>query len=111
MLPSDKIRLQHMLSASRDALTFSKGKKRDDLDKDRMLVLSILKCIEIIGEAASKVGDETKGQLASIPWINIVAMRNRLIHTYYDVNLDIVWDTLNNELPDLVTELQSVLDQ
>ena len=111
MLPSDKIRLQHMLSAACEALLFAKGTKRADLDKGRMLVLSILKCIEIIGEAASKVSDETKSQLSSIPWVNIVAMRNRLIHTYYDVNLDIVWDTLQAELPDLVTKLQSVLDQ
>jgi len=99
-----------MLSAARDALLFSKMRKRADLDKDRMLVLSILKCIEIIGEAASKVSDETKEELLSIPWINIVAMRNRLIHTYYDVNLDIVWDTLRNELPDLVTKLEGIIE-
>jgi uncharacterized protein with HEPN domain len=110
MLPSDEIRLQHMLSAAREALSFAKGKKRVDLDKDRMLVLSILKCIEIIGEAAAKVTNETKGGISSIPWNNIVAMRNRLIHTYYDVNLDIVWDTLQNELPDLVTKLKGLLN-
>lgn len=64
-----------------------------------MLTLALVKSIEIIGEATSKVTSETKAHYAQIPWPSIVAMRNRLIHAYFDVDLDRVWDTVTDDLP------------
>jgi uncharacterized protein with HEPN domain len=98
-----------MLDAAREALGFAAGRSRADLDSDRMLVLSLVKSIEIIGEAASKVSEETRQKHAAVPWIDIVAMRNRLIHAYYEVDLDRVWDTLDADLPPLVAELEKVI--
>lgn len=109
MLPNDEIRLKHMLAAVREAISFSVDKAREDLDNNRMLVLSVLKCIEIIGEAASRVTIETQKDYPSIPWASIIGMRNRLIHTYYSINLDTVWDTVANELPTLEKELHSIV--
>jgi uncharacterized protein with HEPN domain len=80
MRKDDAIRIRHMLDALDEALGFAEGKERDDLNQDRMLVLSVVKCIEIIGEAASKVTQETRTQHPEIPWNEIIAMRNRLIH-------------------------------
>lgn len=73
-----------------------------------MLVLSLVKSIEIIGEAANRVSHEVRQRYSTIPWQDIVAMRNRLIHAYYDVNLDILWDTITVELPQLVNELRMI---
>jgi uncharacterized protein with HEPN domain len=109
MLKADLIRVRHMLDAARDAIVFSGNKTRQDLDKDRMLVLSLVKSIEIIGEAASKISNDSRDRLPEIPWAVIVAMRNRLIHTYYDVDLDRVWDTITDDLPPLILALENLI--
>lgn len=111
MQPNDVVRLRHMLDAASEAVAFAAGKSRSDLDEDRMLALSIVKSIEIIGEAASKISDEARRESPAIPWQDIISMRNRLIHAYFDINLDIVWDTVTEELPRLLNELEKVLDE
>lgn len=109
MRKDDLVRLLHMLDAAREALSFVSGKSRSDLNKNRMLVLSLVKDIEIIGEAAGKVSPETKDQYAGIPWLDIIDMRNHLIHAYFDVDLDIVWDTATKDLPPLIEEIEKIL--
>jgi uncharacterized protein with HEPN domain len=109
MNESDIIRLRHMLDAAREALSFVAGRNSEDLGRDRMLVLALVKEIEIIGEAASRISDESRKALPRIPWPKIIAMRNRLIHAYADVDLSIVWDTLTGALPELLRELEIVL--
>ena len=109
MRKDDRIRLQHMLDAANEALTFIQGKIRTELDNDRMLVLSLIRELEIIGEAASKISAETRSQNTSIPWQDISGMRNRLIHAYFDVDLDTVWSTVSRDLPTLKAELEKIL--
>ena len=76
-----------------------------------MLVLSLVKCIEIIGEAANSITDDLKSKYKLIPWQDIIKMRHRLIHTYFDVDYDIVWKTVKDELPELVKELKIILSK
>ena len=109
MRQDDVIRLQHMLDAAQEAISFAFGKKREDLDDDRMLVLSLVKDIEIIGEAATKVSESCHQEHPEIPWKEIVTMRNRLIHGYFDINLAIVWKTVTEELPLLIQQLQKAI--
>jgi uncharacterized protein with HEPN domain len=109
MQRDDAIRLRHMLDATQEALSFARGMKREDLDDNRMLVLSLVKDIEIIGEAATKVSEDCRCEHPEIPWKDIVTMRNRLIHGYMDVNLDIVWKTVTEELPSLMINLQRAI--
>ncbi len=109
MRGDDLIRMRHMLDAAKEALSFAKNKTRGDLDSERMLVLSIVKSIEIIGEAASKVTQETKETYTELPWANIIAMRNRLIHVYFDIDLDRVWDTVTDDLPPLTGSLEKII--
>ena len=109
MNESDIIRLRHMMDAAREALSFVVGRNSEDLGRDRMLVLALVKEIEIIGEAASRISDESRKALPRIPWPKIIAMRNRLIHAYADVDLSIVWDTLTGALPELLRELEIAL--
>lgn len=105
----DLIRVRHMLTAAKEAMEFAAGKTRKNLEKDRIRVLAIIKSIEIIGEAASKVTEEFKSDNKYIPWNDIISMRNRLIHAYFDVNLDIVWQTVKSDLPDLIKALEKIL--
>jgi uncharacterized protein with HEPN domain len=105
----DLIRARHMLVAAKEAMEFAAGKTPKNLEKDRMRVLAIIKSIEIVGEAASKVTEEFKSENKYIPWNDIISMRNRLIHAYFDVNLDIVWQTIKKDLPDLIKALEKII--
>jgi uncharacterized protein with HEPN domain len=110
MRPDDRIRLVHMLEAVREALSFARNRGRADLDVDRMLLRALVKDIEIVGEAASRVSDDTRAELPRIPWAAIVATRNRLIHAYFDINLDVLWETIAVDLPALECALSDALD-
>lgn len=109
MRKDDLVRLRHMLDAARDAISFTRNCTRKTLDSDRKLTLSLVKSIEIIGEAASKVSKECQERCQGIPWANVIAMRNRLIHAYYDIDLDRVWDTITSDLPPLIVELERIV--
>jgi uncharacterized protein with HEPN domain len=111
MQPNDLVRLRHMLDAAKEAVGFTTARSRADLDRDRMLTLSLIKLIEIIGEAANGVSVEYQNQHPDIPWPDIIGMRHRLIHAYFDVNLDIVWATVAYDLPPLVITLEKILRQ
>lgn len=106
MGPEDLIRIRHILDAVKETLAFSMDKCRDDLDNNRMLALAIIKELEIIGEAASKITPEFKASQPHIPWLDIVGMRNRLTHGYFDVDLDLVWTTLQEDLPLILEQLE-----
>jgi uncharacterized protein with HEPN domain len=105
MLRHDAIRLRHMLDAAQEAIAFATGRTRSDLNDSRMLVLSLVKAIEIIGEAAFRIYPATRAELQDIPWDAIIGMRHRLVHAYFDINLDILWRTVTDELPALVDVL------
>jgi len=111
MKKTDEVRLRHILDSANEAVAFAKGKTREDLDNDRMLVLSLVKSIEIIGEAASRLDSQFRSEHEDIPWNNIVSMRNRLIHAYFDINPDIVWSTVQSELPDLISKIQKIISE
>ena len=106
---NDEIRLRHMLDAARKAMRVAQGRTRHDLDADESLELSLMKAVEIIGEAASQVGEATRQQCPTIPWRKIIAMRNRLIHVYFDINFDILWQTVQDDLPPLIAQLEALV--
>ena len=106
---NDFIRVRHMVDAIQEALSFVKGKTRMALERDRMLALSLIKEIEIIGEAASKISGAFQKTYPHIAWAEIVEIRNRLIHGYFDVDLNILWNTVIKDLPPLVKDLKRIL--
>ena len=109
MTSEDRNRINHMLDAIKETLAFTIDKNREDLGDNRMLTLAIIKELEIIGEAASKLTPEFKAGQPHIPWIDIVGMRNRLTHGYFDIDLDRVWDTVLDDLKPLCAELEKLV--
>ncbi len=105
----DLVRLRHMLDSAREAVAFAGGENRETLDSDRKLTLALVKSVEIIGEAASKVSQACRDANPQIPWSKIAGMRNRLVHAYFDINLDILWEAVTNDLPVLVQELAKMI--
>ena len=86
------------------------GKERADLRHERMLELSLIRLIEVVGEATARVTPEGQAKYSSIPWPQVVGMRNRLIHGYDQVDLDILWDTIEVDLPPFITKLEKILE-
>jgi uncharacterized protein with HEPN domain len=111
MLKPDIIRLRHMREAAAHAREMTAGRARADLDANVMLKMALTRCLEILGEAASKVSPDSQAQLPSVPFAQIVAMRHRLVHAYFDVDLDIVWTTVTEDLPPLLAILDVALAQ
>ena len=104
----DQVRLRHMIEAAEQVRSFVAGRERPDLDTDRMLLFALVRAIEIIGEAASKVSDGTRNAHLDIPWKAMVGMRNRLIHAYFDVDADILWVAATVEIPALLVHLEAL---
>lgn len=99
-----------MIDAAETAQHFLASRRREDLDTDRMLLFALVRAIEIIGEAATKVSAETRAAVADVPWSNIVGMRHHLIHGYQHVNAGIVWNTVTRELPPVLAALRKALN-
>ena len=97
-----------MLDYSREAVVMLRSRTRPDLDQDRLLQLGLTRLIEIVGEAAARVSRETQTQYPQVPWPQIISTRNRLIHGYDFVDLDIPWKTVAEDLPLLVVELEQI---
>ena len=86
MTPDDAIRIRHMIEAAQTAQRFVEGRRRADLDTDKMLLFAVVQAIQIIGEAASRISSETRATTPFVPWARIVGMRNRLVHAYDEID-------------------------
>ena len=98
-----------MLEYAREAIGLMRDKQRANLDTDRTLGLATLRCLEIVGEAASHIPESLRQQHPQIPWQQIIGTRNRLVHGYDFVDYDIIWSTITEDLPPLIAELEKIL--
>lgn len=106
----DRTRLRHMLDAARKAARLAAGRSREDLEsEDDPLADALIRLVSLIGEAANQVSPAAQAELTDLPWSDVIGMRNRLIHAYFDVNLDILWATVQHSLPALIASLSPVL--
>jgi uncharacterized protein with HEPN domain len=106
----DQVHLKHMLDHAREAVEMVAGKTQADLAQHRMLELALTRLVEIIGEAATRVGGEMKSANPQIPWREIIGMRNRLTHGYDTVDLKMLWDTISEDIPPLIADLEKILE-
>ena len=79
--------------------------------EDRVRQLALRKLVEVVGEAANRVSEGTQQQYAAIPWSQIIGLRNRLVHGYDDINLDILWQIIQNDLPPLTERLKAIVGE
>lgn len=105
----DRVRLAHMLDHATEAIVMTEGRTRADLDCDRQLNLSLVRLLEVVGEAAARLSDDFRTAHPDFPWGEIVGLRNRLIHGYDTVDFDILWDIVREDLPPLVEQLRPIL--
>ena len=108
---NERVYVDDMLSSARRILGYLEDRTRADLDTDQMLQDAVCRQLEVLGEAASQVGEATRSKRAAVPWQSIIDMRNQLIHAYHRVDLDIVWRTARDALPDLIQQLEALLGE
>ena len=106
----DRLHLLRMRDAAQHAKDFVKGRDRADLDTDRLFQLALAKAVELIGESASHISDELRTQQPHISWKKIIGMRHVLVHNYWRVEMDVVWDTVNNDIPPLIDQMQQLIE-
>jgi uncharacterized protein with HEPN domain len=109
MKPDDRVRLRHIADALSAAIRFTQGRSREHLEEDEMFAFALLHAIQIAGEAASKVSAEIRDQNPQIPWELVTGMRHRLVHTYFDINHDILWTTATKSVPELLAQVHKLL--
>jgi uncharacterized protein with HEPN domain len=111
MRPDDLVRLRHIADALNSVIRFTAGRCRVDLDRDEMLAFALVHAIQIVGEAAARISQEVRDRHPEIPWAAIIGMRHRLVHTYFDINNDILWTTATEAVPELLAQVSALLDR
>jgi uncharacterized protein with HEPN domain len=104
--------LQHMLEAIHNAQAFTEGMAQADFEEDKKTQQAVVMSLIVLGEAATKIMDfypEFAAEHSEIPWRGMRGMRNRIAHGYFDINLEVVWDTLQTALPSLKSQLQKLV--
>lgn len=97
-----------MIDAIQSALRFAAGRSREDLNQDEMFRFALTRAVEILGEAANKVSLQGRAEADHLPWRQMVGMRNRVVHAYFDIDPDVLWATVTQDLPQLLPSLQSL---
>ncbi len=106
--PEDVVRLRHLRDAAEKAIAYTGGRTRRDLDEDELLRLALTKLVEIVGEAAKQVSSATQAEHPDVPWSAAARMRDRLVHHYFDIDLDVLWKTTQDDLPALLAALPQI---
>ena len=109
MKQNDLKYLNNMLKVSKEAMNLVQNKTREDLNGNKQLTLSLLKYLEMIGSAASRVSGECQNGCEPIPWDQVIEMKQQVVHTYWDIDLDWIWEKIEKDLPSLSKALEILL--
>ena len=101
--------LEDMLSSAKEVIEFTKGMEFQNFRQDRKTINATLRSLEVMGEAAKKIPEQIRVKYPTVPWRDIAGMRDKLIHEYHGVDLNIIWKTIQEEIPPLIPVLEAVL--
>jgi uncharacterized protein with HEPN domain len=104
-----RLYVEEMIAAAERAIRFRAALARDDFLPGTMAFEAVVRQIEVFGEAAARIPEPVRVRAPAFPWRDVVDMRNRLIHGYFSVDADIVWDVVNEKLPQLLPTLRALL--
>ena len=102
--------IQDILEAIVEVDDFTRGLKFEDFYRDRKTINAVVRSLEIIGEASKKIPNDTRVKYSKIPWKRMAGMRDKLIHEYFGIDLEIVWEVIKNELPPVKPLIQEMID-
>lgn len=107
----DKLRLAHILAAIEDITGYVRGVTREQFLNSSLIFNACARQLAVIGEACNKLTKETRAGHPEIPWREIITMRNIIIHDYFGVSLHFLWSTIEEDLPALKTQIQTILQK
>ena len=108
MPPRDRVRILHMIDACEQAISFADDRTHDDLVDDMLFRFAMIHAVLIVLEAASQVSAATRAETPQIAWAPMIGMRNRVVHAYFDIDLDTIWSTVHEDFPPLLTALRQL---
>lgn len=109
-MKDNTVYLKHISDALVKNQTYLLGKSFEEFISNKMLQDAVIRQLEIIGEATRNVTDDFRKRDQSIPWNQIVGMRNRIAHDYLNVDMEIVWDIVSQDLPELKVKIEKLLE-
>lgn len=109
MKKDDTVYLQHILDAIRRIESYTRGVTKEKYMQDGLLQDGVVRQLEIIGEASNKISEEFKEKHSVIPWGQIIGLRNKIVHAYFDINLEVTWDIAEEDIPELKTQIERIL--
>ena len=107
----DRSRLEHMLQAIERVRRYTKGKTFEDFITDDMMYYAVVKNIEILGEASNMLTEEFRTDHPQTPWKQVNGMRNYIVHEYFQVDNNVVWDVITNDLPLLEQQVKIYIEE
>lgn len=108
-LNNDRTRLNHIIDSASEAMGYVYGIDRASFDGNRLLQHGIVRCVEIVGEASARLSKQTRDANPQVPWVDIIGMRNRIVHAYFDIDIELVWKTVTEDLPELLPTIVAIL--
>ncbi len=107
----DDAYLLDILLAARKVLQYAGSMKQEEFDGNELVQDAVMRQLEIMGEAAGRISEEYRKAHPEIPWQKIIGMRNQIIHEYFRINRQVVWDTIHNDLPDLIRLIEPLVPE
>ena len=101
--------LLDILLAARKIREYTAGLSQDDFERNELVQSAVMRWLTVIGEASRKISPEYQAAHADIPWSEMKGLRHRLVHEYFRIQLPIVWDTIQNDLPKLIAQLEPLV--
>ena len=111
MINTPEVFLTHILTSIQALENYTNGVTEEEFGRDRKLQMASIKELEIIGEAVRNLPVEFKEKYTNIPWKDIAGMRSFLIHEYFEIDLDLVWDTIQTRVPELKKEVEEIVKE
>ena len=105
----DKARLGHIYDAIVKIERYISGVEKTAFLQNDILQDAVMRQVEIIGEASSRISDEMQEKYPNLPWFEMRAIRNKIVHDYLEINTDIIWDTVQSDLPPLKNQIKNIL--
>lgn len=104
-----KVSFLQMRDSVKEAVSLTKNKSKEEIEKDRVLNLALTRLLEVIGEAANRIPAEIRSKYPTIPWPQVIGLRNRLIHAYDQIDQEILWEIISEDLPALYQQLEKLI--